>query len=246
MDIIETKNYTMFKKIKGNRKVNESHVQRLIASISEKNLLAENPIIVNEVYEIVDGQHRLEAAKRLAIPIYYTVKQDTGIVEMQLLNANNKPWTSEDYLNSFVERGLTDYQILKDFIEEYKIPLSLSVAILANRIGNEIRRADTDSLVWRFRTGRWKVESLSLGEEWANDLWALNDYADKRVIFDRDFVRSLDIMKSKNVKVKDLINKLQDTGQCLKRRPTIREYLRDLEDILNFRRHEDNHVQLVR
>ncbi|MEK6878376.1 MAG: ParB/Srx family N-terminal domain-containing protein, partial [Nanoarchaeota archaeon] len=73
MKIEKTTDYKMFKKLKGNRNIYKPHLNGLIQSIQEENLLQYNPITINSDMEIVDGQHRLEAAKILKLDIYYLV-----------------------------------------------------------------------------------------------------------------------------------------------------------------------------
>ena len=57
----ETRDYSMFKKIRGNRPVDESHVKQLKKLIAEKDLM--DPIPVNANKELEDGQHTLQPRK---------------------------------------------------------------------------------------------------------------------------------------------------------------------------------------
>ena len=64
-EIQETRNYDIFKFVKGNREINRSHVKRLKEKISRRDL-KEIPILVgsldkNGKYPIYDGQHRFTA-----------------------------------------------------------------------------------------------------------------------------------------------------------------------------------------
>jgi len=64
-----TMDYSMFKPIDGNRNKNELHIARLKTSMALNYLFT--VIIVNEKYEIIDGQHRFECIKDLGLPLYY-------------------------------------------------------------------------------------------------------------------------------------------------------------------------------
>ena len=55
--VCETTNYSMFSYMVGNREVVHKHVLNLAKSIKVKDL--EIPIIVNEMMQVCDGQHRL-------------------------------------------------------------------------------------------------------------------------------------------------------------------------------------------
>ena len=60
-----TKNYEQFGYKFGNRKVemNPNHVKKLVKAMSENYIPI--PIMVNSNFEVLDGQHRLEAIKQL-------------------------------------------------------------------------------------------------------------------------------------------------------------------------------------
>lgn len=89
-----TSDLTKFKQITGNRPHNPQHVKRLITSIKRYGVL-QNPIIVNEHMVVVDGQHRLLAAKGASSGIYYIIVPNYGLDEVQVLNLNQKNWKEE-------------------------------------------------------------------------------------------------------------------------------------------------------
>jgi len=71
--IFYTTDYSKFNTLAGNRQVNIAHVKKLESSFDEEYLIS--PILVNEKFQIIDGQHRFEAAKNLKLPIYYYMIQ---------------------------------------------------------------------------------------------------------------------------------------------------------------------------
>ena len=75
-----------FKLKKGNRFINEAHVKALIDSIKKHNLLHLQPIIVDTNMNVIDGQHRLKAAERLQVPIYYVIAADVSFDDIILGN----------------------------------------------------------------------------------------------------------------------------------------------------------------
>src|SRR5574344_1973849 len=91
----QTNDYEMFKTLDGNRNVNKLHVNRLKESFKKAYLLS--PIIINLRNQIIDGQHRFEAAKALGLQIYYTICDDYGLKEFQIFNTNIKKKKKEDY-----------------------------------------------------------------------------------------------------------------------------------------------------
>lgn len=129
--VYRTTNYERFSILYGNRKVNLLHLNRLQKSISESDLTESNPILVNEKFEIIDGQHRFEACKKLNKPIHYILKMGFGLKEVQRLNANGKNWKMEDSINSYCELGMDEYLYFKSFLAQYKLGIVNSLQILS-------------------------------------------------------------------------------------------------------------------
>lgn len=105
MNIETTKNYDMFKTMKGNRGINDYFVKKMVKNIREYGLI--NPIVVTENMEVIDGQHRLEALKILGMPVQYiinsTVLQDAKTV--QEINRVQHKWTQYDRVKSLADTG---------------------------------------------------------------------------------------------------------------------------------------------
>ena len=70
-DVMITKNYNMFTSIAGNRNLNPIHLKNLKESIAIKQIPV--PIVVNEKYQICDGQNRFQVCCELNLPVYYIV-----------------------------------------------------------------------------------------------------------------------------------------------------------------------------
>jgi len=131
--IKQTKDYDIFVFRPDNReKIDQGHVRRLIQSIQARNLLEMRPINVNEHMEILDGQHRLLAAKSLGVDIYYKIEKQLDINSMLHLNIN-KSWTTLDYLNFFCLHGNENYLNVKRFMKKHNLSLKVALNII---IGN--------------------------------------------------------------------------------------------------------------
>ena len=68
--VYKTSDLSIFKQIDGNRVPNLQHIKRLADSIRVYGMKC-NPILVNERMEVIDGQHRLMAAKEVKSFVYY-------------------------------------------------------------------------------------------------------------------------------------------------------------------------------
>jgi hypothetical protein len=124
----KTKDYSIFKIREDNRPIEKAHVKKLIESIDKKNLLETNPIIVNTELEVIDGQHRLEAAKFLKIPVYYQIIHNYDIHDMRLLNVS-KSWGLKEHFEFYCKNEFPEYLNLKEFIEKNKLSLSIAMKI---------------------------------------------------------------------------------------------------------------------
>jgi hypothetical protein len=68
--IYKTTDYDIFKTLAENRPISVKQVGKLVREIQRKNMLHIKPIDVTADMEVVDGQHRLAAARELGVPIY--------------------------------------------------------------------------------------------------------------------------------------------------------------------------------
>lgn len=128
--IKQTTDYDQFKTIVGNRLVTPGQVTRLAGSILKKNMLAQDPIIVNEKMEVIDGQHRLEVAKNNKLPIYYIVLEGANILDVMNLNQVQKAWKSKDFIESYAARGNENFVWFHEFIKENKLSVSTALTLL--------------------------------------------------------------------------------------------------------------------
>lgn len=143
-----TDEYGLFSLVTGNRAVNPAHTKELRKSIEKVGLIPA-PIIVNEKMEIMDGQHRFAACQMLNKPIYYIIVPGLKMEHSVAMNANNKSWTSTDYLNYFANEGLPDYVFIKRIKENSSLTLATILHILSNR--------DSGQYMDSFKNGTYKV-----------------------------------------------------------------------------------------
>lgn len=125
---IPTTDYSRFKRLEGNRKVLDARVKKIISSIEKVGYIP-SPIIVNEKWQVIDGQGRLEAVKKLGLPIYYMQIEGLGIEECIAMNINLNNWSLEDYIGSYAETGNMSYMYMQQLIKAYKGALQNKVII---------------------------------------------------------------------------------------------------------------------
>ena len=108
--IYETDDYSVFRKLAGNRYTKGE--KKIIQSISDVGYVR-NPILVNEKMEIIDGQNRFEALKTLGYPIQYIMQAGIGLRECRALNIGQTNWGTWDYIESYAAQGNESYQRVK-------------------------------------------------------------------------------------------------------------------------------------
>lgn len=118
--VYETYDYSKFRKLDSNRKVTEARKVRLIESFECGEI--KNPIIVNEKYEIIDGQGRYEAKKELGLPIQYIIDIGKTIIDCRRMNQYNTKWSVKDYIDSHAESGNENYIRLLDAAKKLGVP----------------------------------------------------------------------------------------------------------------------------
>lgn len=227
--VVKTSDYDIFKGIVGNRKIYPGLVKRLTDSIRVHNMLEQNPIIVNEKMEIIDGQNRLEAAKKLGVPIWYTVVNGAGLDEIHTLNTNVQGWNTMDYLNSYIDMGKKDYKLLKEFAVHYNLSVPIAMHLLA---GNTSRGINRPELYQDFREGRFEVNNLEQGDKEAKNLALLAPFTEALTWKSKGFVLAIEKVWNK-VDPEAFYKKVQDRGERFRRRANIKDYLRDFEDVWN-------------
>lgn len=92
-----TTNYDIFKKLEANR--DATAYNAIIKSIKEIGYV-DNPIIVNENLEIIDGQNRLEAFRKMELPVPFHMVYGIGINEARTMNIFNTVWKLKDFVKS--------------------------------------------------------------------------------------------------------------------------------------------------
>lgn len=135
---MKTKDYEMFVFRDDNRvKIDQSHIKRLKSSIASRNLLELRPITVNGKMEIIDGQHRLIAAKELGLDVWYVIEEDLDAEDIIKMNIA-KSWLLGDYLNFYVKHGHAEYVKLNDFIKREEITLQVALNLMHGRSKNKV------------------------------------------------------------------------------------------------------------
>ena len=231
----ETKDYEKFKLLNGNRPIKPAHLRFLKESISKHGDLG-SPIIVNNDFEIIDGQHRKLALEELGMPVQYIQKNGFGIKEVHVLNTNRKNWTMIEFMNCYAGVGIKSYIAFKEFYQKFEFAPSIALAIAINKtIGGSTSRVGKSP------------ESFNRGEFVFKDVLGAEDRAAKLMMVKeyyygykgKNFVGAmLRLFRFKEYNHSEFLLKVKQRQEMLLLSPnTINAWLRIFEDIYNYRRH---------
>ncbi len=159
-----TRNYRLFFRSTENRDVNEKAHKLLRQSMEAYGFLDGFPIVCKRDDKkrlvVMDGQHRLQFAETLQLPVYYIVtEQDFRI---SAVNSTAETWKIYDYAKNHADNGLADYREVLEFSSLHGIPLGLSAALLAGTVS-------WGNVNVAFRAGEYKITD----REWAHKVAAV-------------------------------------------------------------------------
>jgi hypothetical protein len=121
--IYETTNYELFGRIKANRELVQSNLNKIRESLKTKQI-KEACVIVGfdpnprdgRPLKIIEGQHRYKACMDLGLPVPYTIRKDFDIddfskslCDVELLNTASETWDVSSFMVSKATLGEPNY-----------------------------------------------------------------------------------------------------------------------------------------
>lgn len=229
--IYYTKEYKLFKFIKGNREINELKVKRIIDDIDNGlNMLKYCPIVVTEDLQIIDGQHRFTVSKILKEPVFYVIAKEISLSQIASINSRTERWKPANFVNCYAETGNKDYKDLQAFIMKYNLPVSSALNILTNGIYTMQR---TPKIKKHFEEGTLKIRFM-------DEATRIIEYALRFKGFPGNtsgtFLDAIsNLMKAGIFNEEVLINKFMANPDALTTQSGRKGYLLKLEEIYNFK-----------
>ena len=131
---VPREDFYKFKLLKRNRTTSQAQVNKLIVKLQEpKGQLV--PIIINEKWEVINGQHRLQAAEEGNIDhIIVMMSHGATIEDVIVMNTTEKKWNFWDYLKCHSDESApnsTQYQKIKKFLKDYPISPKAALWLLS-------------------------------------------------------------------------------------------------------------------
>lgn len=244
-----TKNLGTFKNIDVNRDYSNApsrrRIGRIAASIKKNGFLPSRPIIVTSKFIIVDGQHRVEAARLAGSEVYFIVDTTIpntakGIFEAaRSLNKDSKDWAKKDYMHGYSSMGNESYKTLEEFCNKYPMfTFTEQLMLLQNSGTKHANKAE-------FSEGKFNVKNLKTAEKWADNLLQLKPYFEKgynKSVFVRTLLTIAE--KKKEFDFKEFIHKVKLRPNKLVLCGDKRGYSAMIDEIYNYRRSVDEKVDL--
>ena len=232
-NVYKTTNYDMFGHFEGNRQTNEAHIKNLMESIAENQLPV--PIVTDEILRTGDGQNRLEACRRLRVPVYYIIIPGMTLQDVKRLNSNVKTWSWQQHMESFINLGYEDYRIYKEFYESYEINhtecMQLLLGHTSQRYGS---KKGQKTMARAFADGQFKVVQYNKAVRQANMITKVKPYFEDYT--HHHFIRALIHLfdKKQDVYSHDVfLKKLEKRNSKLLHQRNRNDYLRNIEEIYN-------------
>jgi len=243
MNVLIETDYSKFKYILGNRMVKNRAVQRLKLSIIQYGYYHNMPIEVDLSFNILDGQHRLEAVKELArdtgekIPIPYFInseydadenekEREKALTYIQNKNATQLGWTNLDYADSWAKRDYYHYRKYMQFRKDFQLGHT-AILILSD--------FDYPGAFAEFKDGLYVVQ------DW-NEVYKYGKYV-KELINYRPFAKETNFLraitpfwKCKKFDHKEFVRKLNFDRERLYQTRNSLSYRRSIAAIYNYKR----------
>lgn len=181
--VYKTHDLSIFTQIDGNRVPNLQHIKRLADSIRVYGMKC-NPILVNERMEVIDGQHRLMAAKEANSFIYYIIVDGYSLSEVHTLNLNQKNWTKKDFMDGYANMGIESYINLKSFYEKNDDFTFNDCIAFCQNMGNgssrtltgQVRGSKLDGNAQIFEQGTWRTGNMNVAQEMSSKIRMIKTY----------------------------------------------------------------------
>ena len=240
--VYQTSDLSIFKQIDGNRVPNLQHINRLADSIRVYGMKC-NPILVNERMEVIDGQHRLMAAKEAESFVYYIIVNGYSLNEVHTLNLNQKNWTKKDFMEGYANMGIESYIKLREFVnknDDYTFNDCIAMCSNVtgggnlNNLANKFREGKIVNLKEIFEEGTWNGKDFELAKEWANKIRMIKPYY---LGYNRSaFVGTLiGLFQNKNFDFNDFMHKIRLQPTALVDCANREQYKTLIEDVYNYR-----------
>lgn len=236
-EIKTTSNYGMFRYMAGNREVRSTN--KLEASMRKFGFIESCPIIVNSEMEIIDGQHRLAAAKKLSLPVSYVVEDNGGSIdEVRTINSSKKNWTTWDYIESYANTGKKAYQKIIEYSQKYPELTKMSLLKTLSGKNLDLNAIKTGNTLINVEESENRLSWVSTFLPYApKSGWSGNYIGALLFIYERQLIPKSKLLAAFESQKDNPRFSLKYTGK-------IPEVLESIEELYNYKKTQENRVYL--
>lgn len=259
--IYRTYEFDKFRFLNGNRDVDQFKVAQLAAEIQQHGQLM--PIMVNSEYEVIDGQHRLSACKKLGVPVQYFVRDNANIETAANVNIAGSNWRQRDWIKKHAKDGKEDYAELLDWIdlcESHGLKEGAAIYLAQNNSTNLNYSMYSDGVM---RTNDHKVINAKkvypVGSAIRIGLWQFGDrylaysllegvllFQQFNFYSKKSFVSAIiRVSRISDFEVKVLHRQALKRPRHFTNQSSINDFLRMFEDVYNYGRYQKNRLAIV-
>jgi len=225
--VYSTKDYSKFKLVHGNRKILKRKVRQLEKAIELDNKNLTYPVVVNNNFQIIDGQHRFIALAKNGKSICYIVDNTFKVKTIAKINTVQDKWKCKDYLNTYIMLGYDDYKVFNDFMKLHNTNFTVTLILFNGKF--------TGTLYHEFADGNFKatLEKVNRANKWIKRINDMREFIPK-IYKDRHFVRAMmNCFQHPEYNHKRMINKMKINYHTITKSTNRIDYLRQLEETYN-------------
>lgn len=229
-NIYETNNYGIFKIKEENRQIDTNKVSTLIKQLREDKRQLQ-PIIVNDKYEIYDGQHRYAALKELGWNIRYFIDSELTTDNIISMNTSQNKWQTPDYLHKQSTENNEYAKTLIEIQEKLGFTAPVSLRAICSKVINDraIRLGNYEFTKEQYANGIKKLQWLYNLEK---EITKTRTIASKRAL-ERTLLKILDLENINQKRLYD--NIIKKYGEKKYKYGNLEECEQALEEIYNYK-----------
>ena len=153
-----TRDYSVFKYFDRNRIVSKTNVEKLRQDMALNT--QKDEVVVNEKWQVIDGQHRIAALEKDKKPVKFRVKPGANMQDVIAANNTGTKWNTPAWVRNFSHPDHVNnkpYVMYIEFKEKHKLCDGVCQLLLSEDFHDYGRKS--------FKNGTFKVKNLGRAEE---------------------------------------------------------------------------------
>ena len=236
-EVLETSDLSKFSFFKENRDVKPSKLKQIRSRMKSHGWEKGSFLLVNEHFQVIDGQHRLTVARELGVSVQYIIVQGGDMSTVCQRNSGGNKWNIIDHLGSFVKSDKTHYVLLDRFMKNFPDFRPTECMML-------VKNSSSSSTRDVFESGNFETKDMKVAYQWGRDLMSLKRYFPdgyNKAIFVRAMVR---VFQKPHFNFSEFLHRVDLRPSMLHMCGTVEQYLEMIEVVYNYRRRTDEKVNL--